>query len=284
MSRRQVLDRAPRIVIVNMTIGAFFIAYYRPWATHPRGGLGRSASRIHHERQDKRQEPVMKILSAVQLSLSCAAVVVSLTATAVAGTGFLEAQQRQYTPQGCTQNGNTSVCKFTVVNRGKPLTLHAWPGDLRTLQLVDGSHVPHAATRGYFVDSSGNHQTQLVLQSGDQCLIVVEFPNSNVNDATAEFHLHSQIVGGAADSDLGAAAFAADAPTGSIGDSSAATAFATPAAAVAPGTLPAACASNVKSAACRAAEAEERVCTKSPSSAACRQAAARAQKLEAAGK
>lgn len=254
----------------------------------------------------------MKILSAMRLNLSCAAAVVSATAFAAAapatGSGYLEAAQRQYTPQGCTQNGNTAQCTFAVVNHGNPLNLRAWPGDLRTLQLVDSSHVPHGTNRAYFVDSSGNHQTQLVLQSGDQGSIVVEFPNANVNATTAEFHLHSQIVGGAASpaaaasgtsaTPAAAAPAAAAAKDKASGAKSATPAGATgttppaapPAAdaksAVQPSasTQPAACASNAKSAACKAAEQEERVCAKNPSSAACKQATARAQKLDIANK
>lgn len=250
---------------------------------------------------------------ATLLALACFSIGVTASAAAPkpaattgtqAGSGTLEAQQREYTPQSCSHNGNTAVCTFAVVNRGNPLTLHAWPGDLRTLQLVDASHVPHNANRAYFVDASGTHQTQLLLQQADQGSIVVEFQNIDSNSTASEFHLHSQIVGGVAFG--GAAAAAAAAPgatTAAAAATPGSTATSKPAAAAATsnaapnrapattagtaapsGTAPesAACASNAKSAACRAALQAQRVCAKNAESAQCKNATARAQKMEAA--
>ena len=263
----------------------------------------------------------MTMLSAraALLTLGCAFFVATASAAATkpaattgtpVGSGTLEAAQREYTPQSCTHNGNTAVCTFAVVNRGNPLTLHAWPGDLRTLQLVDASHVPHSPNRAYFVDASGTHQTQLLLQQSDQGSIVVEFPNVDSNSTASEFHLHSQIVGGVKFGGTAAATPAAQSATPSATPSAAGSAAgsaasaapgskvtATSVATATPTTQPqtgnagspspagtpaeTSCAANPKSAACRAALQEQQVCAKRPDSAACKNATARAQKLEA---
>jgi hypothetical protein len=233
---------------------------------------------------------------------SAAATKPPATTGAQVGSGTLEAAQREYTPQSCTHNGNTAVCTFAVVNRGNPLTLHAWPGDLRTLQLVDASHVPHSPNRAYFVDASGTHQTQLLLRQSDQGSIIVEFPNVDSNSSASEFHLHSQIVAGVGFGGTPATTPAAQNATTSAAGSTASSAPASKATAASAATStptiqpqtgiagtpsPAAvstetsCAANPKSAACRAALQEDQVCAKKPDSAACKNATARAQKVEA---
>lgn len=252
----------------------------------------------------------MLTLRATLLALGCVSMAATASAAApkptstagTVGSGTLEAQQREYTPQTCSHNGNTALCTFAVVNRGNPLTLHAWPGDLRTLQLVDASHVPHNANRAYFVDAAGTHQTQLLLQQSDQGSIVVEFANVDSNSTASEFHLHSQIVAGVGFGGAAAAPATAAGTTPAATTPSSSTATSKPAAAPAAGSTapshsaasaagasapagaapdPAACVSNAKSAACRAALQAQRVCAKNAESAACKNATAHAQKMEA---
>ncbi len=109
--------------------------------------------------------------------------------------GELDFGTRQYYPQGCAHNGNTAVCTFVFVQQGQSEPIHiGW--ELRGIQFVDDSHVPHNPSTAYFVDNYGARQMNMTVNRGDQGTMMVEFAQVDPQVASGNFTLGQQVISG----------------------------------------------------------------------------------------
>jgi hypothetical protein len=109
--------------------------------------------------------------------------------------GELDFGTRQYYPQGCSHNGNTAVCTFVFVQQGQSEAIHiGW--ELRGIQFVDDSHVPHNPSAAYFVDNYGARQNNMSVNRGDQGTMMVEFSQVDPQVASGSFTIGQQLIGG----------------------------------------------------------------------------------------
>jgi hypothetical protein len=134
-------------------------------------------------------------------------------AAAQYGTGTLSLANGnyQFSPQGCTHNGNRAICNFFVTYSGAQQgSVNAWGSYYgqwtMQVQLVDNLHVPHQPDTSYFIDATGAHQPTLFIQQGLQVWVTIEYANVDASVTAGEFHMGNQIVGGIAIGQLNAQA------------------------------------------------------------------------------